>query len=99
MARYGLNSNYVSTKTNRKYLENYSPVLTSENLSDETRLVAISNKYNRRPDLMANDLLGSSKLWWVLVHYNRDKLKDPINDFVAGLDIVVPKRYRSPGNN
>jgi hypothetical protein len=98
-AKYSLNSNYTNTQLNKKYLDVYQPVLTRDNLSDETRTIKIQNKYHRRPDLMAYDMLGSDALWWVLVHYNREKIKDPINDFVSGLEIVVPKRYRSPGSN
>jgi hypothetical protein len=97
-ARYTLNSNYTRTPLNRKYLETYNPILTRETLSEETRTVFIDNKYDRRPDLMANDYLGSSALWWVLIHYNMDKFKDPIFDFVAGTEIVIPKKFRASGS-
>jgi hypothetical protein len=96
-AKYSLNSNYSNTTLNRKYLGIYNPTLTRDNLSDEVRTVYIENKYDRRPDLMAQDFLGSSRLWWVLVHYNREKIKDPIFDFVAGTEIVIPKKFRASG--
>lgn len=97
--KYSLNSNYSSTPLNKKYLGMYNPTLTRDSLSDEVRTVTIENKYNRRPDLMAQDFLGSSRLWWVLVHYNREIIKDPIFDFKAGTQIVIPKKFRSAGGN
>ena len=27
-------------------------------------------------------MYGSAQLWWVFAHYNRDKLVDPIMDFI-----------------
>ena len=90
MTTYSSNSNYSNTKLNSKYLELYSPVLSIDNLSANTREVEISDKYDRRPDLLSHDLYGTSAKWWVLVHYNRDLLKDPINDFRSGMTIVVP---------
>jgi hypothetical protein len=47
---------------------------------------------------MAYELYGNSNAWWALIHYNRDVIKDPIFDFKAGLEIVVPKRFVAPGN-
>ena len=90
MTTYSGNSNYSNTKLNSKYLELYSPSISINNLSARTKEVEIDKKYDRRPDLMAYDLYGSPEKWWVLVHYNRDLLKDPINDFIAGMTIVVP---------
>lgn len=96
-AKYTNKSNYASTSLNKKYLELYQPLITADKLSDETRTVNIDNKYDRRPDLMAHDYLGSSKLWWVLVHYNREVIKDPIFDFRSGTQIVIPTRYKVSG--
>lgn len=96
-AKYNSNSNYSKTVLNKKYLETYNPLLTRNSLSPETILVKVEGKYNRRPDLMAYDYFGSSDLWWVIVHYNREVLKDPINDFTSGLELVIPKSFRNPG--
>lgn len=93
VAKYKSTSNYSNTKQNFKNLELYEPKLTLNNLSSITREITIENKFDRRPDLMAYELYKDSNLWWVLVHYNRDLLKDPINDFRAGLTIVVPEKY------
>ena len=97
-ARYKPYSNYSLTKMNGKYLELYEPSLTRDNLSEETRKVVVQSKYNRRIDLFAKDYLSDHNAWWVVVHYNREKLKDPINDFLAGMEVVIPKRFRPAGN-
>jgi hypothetical protein len=96
-SNYKSSSNYASTALNKKYLEVYKPPLTRDTLSDETRTIEIPNKYDRRPDLLAHDLYGNNRVWWLFAHYNREVLKDPLNDFRAGLHIVVPKKFRIPG--
>lgn len=53
---------------------------------------AIEPQYNYRPDLLANDLYGSSKLWWVFTQRNMDIIKDPIFDFKTGTKIYIPKK-------
>jgi hypothetical protein len=39
-------------------------------------------------------LYGSSKLWWVFVQRNLDKINDPIFDFAVGKQIYLPKKSR-----
>ena len=58
--------------------------------SDDDVLYTIENQYIHRPDLLAFDLYGSSKLWWVFAQRNMDILKDPIYDFEAGISIYLP---------
>jgi len=52
----------------------------------------IESQYNNRPDLLAFDLYGDAKLWWVFTQRNMDIIKDPIYDFVAGIEIKIPKK-------
>jgi len=96
--KYKSSSNYALTSLNRKYLDIYVPPLTKQTLSVETRKTIIPSKFDLRPDLMAYELFGNSNAWWILIHYNRDVIKDPIFDFKSGLEIVVPKRFVAPGN-
>tara|TARA_R110000868_G_scaffold170366_1_gene405606 strand:+ start:327 stop:635 length:309 start_codon:yes stop_codon:yes gene_type:complete len=51
----------------------------------------IPRVYQYRPDTLAYDLYGDSKLWWVFAQRNPDRLKDPYFDFVAGISIYLPK--------
>lgn len=52
----------------------------------------IPPSYENRPDLLAYELYGSSRLWWVFAMRNLDLLRDPINDFVSGLTIHLPSK-------
>ena len=92
--KYSTQSNYGITPINKKYLEIYQPPLTADSLSEETTTLIVQPKFNKRPDLLAFEMYGSARLWWVFAHYNRDKLVDPIMDFISGTKIVAPKTYR-----
>lgn len=58
---------------------------------DDDILYKVQPQYAYRPDLLAYDLYGSEKLWWVFSQRNLDILKDPVNDLVPGLEIYLPK--------
>ena len=51
----------------------------------------ITSVYEYRPDLLAYDLYSNSMLWWVFAMRNPNMLKDPYFDFVAGINIYLPK--------
>lgn len=51
----------------------------------------IEPQYNHRPDLLAYDIYGTPKLWWVFAQRNMDVIKDPVYDMVAGTIIYLPK--------
>ncbi len=90
MATYRKTSPYFTTKENSLYLELLSlrPIAAE---SDDQDYI-IENGYKHRPDLLAFDLYGDAKLWWVLVLRNRSILKDPIYDFIPGVTIKLPKK-------
>lgn len=85
---YNNSSVYRNTAKNEKYLETYEPPVTV-NL-DRVRTITVQAKYTNRPDLLAYDLYGDSKLWWVFTLYNRDLIVDPLYDLVSGMKIQVP---------
>lgn len=58
------------------------------NVNDEEYV--INAMYAERPDLLAFELYGSTRLWWVFAIRNPDLLKDPIRDFKEGLKIFLP---------
>jgi hypothetical protein len=58
---------------------------------DDDILYEIEPQYNHRPDLLAFDLYGTSKLWWVFSQRNMDTIKDPVYDMEAGTKIFLPK--------
>lgn len=51
----------------------------------------ITPTYNLRPDMLASDLYGDSRLWWVFAQRNPNSIKDPLFDFVVGTWIYIPK--------
>lgn len=51
----------------------------------------ITQTYSMRPDLLAFDMYGDAKLWWVFAQRNPNRLKDPVFDFVAGTGIYIPQ--------
>lgn len=89
MANYSQLSPWSSTTQNNLYLEllNIRPVPAE----DDDYLYSIENQYKNRPDLLAYDLYGDAKLWWVFVQRNMEVLRDPIFDFEPGVQIYLPK--------
>lgn len=51
----------------------------------------IEAQYTYRPDLLAYDLYGDQRLWWVFAQRNMDLIKDPVYDMLPGLQIYLPK--------
>ena len=47
--------------------------------------------YQYRPDLLAYDLYGDARLWWVFAARNPNRLgPDPVFNLVAGMKIYIP---------
>ncbi len=90
MATYKKNSPWHTTLQNDSYLEimNYREIPKSQDDS----VYIIESQYKYRPDLLAYDLYGDPKLWWIFVNRNREILKDPIYDFIPGITIYCPRK-------
>jgi len=90
MANYKKSSPWYNTKQNNLYLE----LLEIRPVPAETDdfLYTIENQYKHRPDLLAYDLYGDTKLWWVFTQRNMTVLSDPIFDFEPGIKIFCPKK-------
>ena len=90
MAKYSKASPWANTQQNNLYLEllDIRPVPSE---ADDVRYV-IENQYRNRPDLLAYDLYGNAKLWWVFVQRNMSVIKDPIYDFKPGTAIYLTKK-------
>lgn len=87
---YKSNSNLRSTPITNNFLDLYVPPLTVD--FKKATEFTLTQGYDKRPDLLAHELYGDAKYWWVFVLYNRNTLLDPINDFVTGLTIHVPNK-------
>lgn len=90
MANYDNTSPWANTPQNDLYLElvEIRPVPSEK----DDFLYTIENQYRFRPDLLAYDLYGNPKLWWVFVQRNMNVLKDPVFDFLPGTQIYIPKQ-------
>lgn len=90
MARYRRHSPWANTPQTDFNLEilKIRPVPAEKS---DVRYV-IESQYRHRPDLLAYDLYGSAKLWWVFIQRNMDILQDPVYDFEPGTAIFLPKK-------
>lgn len=57
-------------------------------------IITLTSRYDYNPGLLAYELYGDQKLWWVFVILNPDVLIDPIYDFKSGLQIRYPSKSR-----
>jgi|TARA_E500000318_G_scaffold100096_1_gene102558 alpha-L-fucosidase len=90
MAKYSNTSPYFETREIADYLGILNPrTITAE--QDDQEYV-IERTYAYRPDLLAYDLYGSPRLWWVFAQRNPDQLEDPIYDFEPGVTVQLPKK-------
>jgi hypothetical protein len=87
---YNVTSPYYSTKV---YNGEFLDVMVNRPVPiDPTDIYwEITQTYNMRPDLLAFDLYGDAKLWWVFAQRNPNRLKDPMFDFVTGTGIYIPQ--------
>jgi hypothetical protein len=90
MANYSASSPWYNTNQNNLYLEMWEPRPIPA--ADDDFQYTIQPQYNYRPDLLAYDIYGNPKLWWVFTQRNINILMDPIYDFRAGVTISLPKR-------
>lgn len=90
MVKYSTASPYAETRINENYLDLYQKREIPQLDDDVT--YTIKPQYTYRPDLLAYDLYGSSKYWWVFAVRNMDIIKDPVFDFVAGTTIRLPQK-------
>lgn len=87
---YPATSPYQNTGVvNKKFLDfmNYRaiPSLPSD------LLFTITDLYQYRPDLLAFDLYGDARLWWVFAARNPNRLgPDPYFNFTTGTNIYIP---------
>jgi len=89
MAKYSSTSPYFTTSEFPEYLDILSPRAITAELDDQS--YTIERTYAYRPDLLAYDLYGTPRLWWVFAQRNPNEIEDPIYDFKPGVTIQLPK--------
>ena len=90
MADYSNTSPYSETGMTGDHLDILNPRTLTAELDDQS--YTIERTYAYRPDLLAYDLYGSPRLWWVFAQRNPDAIEDPIYDFKPGVTIQLPKK-------
>jgi hypothetical protein len=90
MANYSTSSPWYTTQQNNLYLEAWEPRPIPA--ADDDFQYTIQPQYDYRPDLLAYDIYGNPKLWWVFTQRNINILTDPIYDFRSGVTIALPKK-------
>jgi hypothetical protein len=81
-------SQYSMTPVKDWYLDIW--VRRTVSSSEYDRLMIIPPEFDQRPDLLSQQEYGTPGLWWVFCLRNPNLMADPINDFVAGLEIYIP---------
>lgn len=92
---YPATSPYYLTNIVKDKKLNYLDILDYRNIPKLTSdvLYTVPGVYQYRPDLLAYDMYGDAKLWWVFAARNPNTLgKDPYFDLVAGIKIYIPKQ-------
>jgi hypothetical protein len=86
---YSSSSPYFKTPKN---IDGYLDILVARPFPwlETDALITINLTYQHRPDLLAYDLYGDSRLWWVFAQRNPDSLINPLLDFVVGKSIRIP---------
>jgi len=89
MANYDSTSPYFLTGYNQFYLD----VMVDRPIPKESDDLSFSINltYQYRPDLLAHDLYGDSRLWWVFYQRNPNTLTKPPVDFAVVTTIYLPK--------
>jgi hypothetical protein len=90
--KYKNSSPYAKTTQTTWFLSTLNYRHIPRDGTDKLRVV--EGKYNNRPDLLSYELYGTPDYWWIFMVVNPDAIKDPIYDFVTGLQIYVPTADR-----
>ena len=79
MAVYSNTSPYYATSENNISLDILNPRTLT--LEDDDISYTIDRIYAYRPDLLAFDLYGTPRLWWVFAQRNPNEIEDLIKQF------------------
>ena len=90
MAEYKVTSPYFTTPIGRESLGVMRNRAIPKFADDQQFTITLT--YSLRPDLLAFDLYDDAGLWWVFAQRNPNTLQDPLNDFITGTTIYLPKK-------
>ena len=99
-AIYSPSSPYASTpqvNNHIPYLDFWDPQVVIAPTANDTYFTVTKN-YEHRPDLLSNDLYGTTGYWWIFAVRNPDVIQDPIYDLTSGITILIPPKSVLPVN-
>jgi len=88
-ATYDSTSPYYTTGDSQFFLD----TMTNRPIPflNDDQFWPINLTYQYRPDLLAFDLYGNSRLWWTFYQRNPNTLTRPPLDFAVGVQIYLPQ--------
>ncbi len=89
---YRAGSPWAATSQENWYLDNMRYRDIRRDATDE--LITLESRYQFRPYNLSFDKYGSRDYWWVFMQLNMNVIRDPIYDFVTGIQIFVPTKDR-----
>jgi hypothetical protein len=87
---YNTTSPYYSTPQTSFSLDLWPGIDIPAYDTDQT--LVLPGMYTNKPHLLAYDLYGDPRLWWVFSVRNPDIIKDPIYDMVAGIQLQITQK-------
>lgn len=60
--------------------------------SPDDLIITIPNRFDRRPDVLAQQMYGNPRLQWLILQYNN--IVDLNTEFIAGKQIRLPSKER-----
>jgi hypothetical protein len=88
--KYSKTSPYYNTGLYGSFLDIATNRSITKKVDDVT--YTIDKIYQFRPDLLAYDLYSDAGLWWVFAARNPNVIRDPVFDFLPGVQIYLPKQ-------
>jgi hypothetical protein len=88
MTKYETSSLYQDTEISDRFLGYY--VHTKIEAREDDHYVEVDHRWTHRPDLLAHDLYGDAKYWYVIPM--RNGFEDPYFDLTYGRTIIIPNK-------
>ena len=92
MAEFNRYSLYKNTPSSKYYRDYYNPI--EIRYDDSDIYIIVTSEYQFRPGKLANDMLGSPRLFWVFEYFNPNQISDPIFDLKEGMILRIPTQDR-----
>lgn len=89
LTRY-TNGNITTDRNGKEFLVLRKPLVLEP--AEDDKVVIITDRYIKRPDLLADVALGDRRLWWVIFEFNN--IKDPFFELKLGQIIRIPSKKR-----